>query len=72
MAWQQRQFVWLRCLKVDPNICCTCFVQYDETGTDWISCTYGRWLHEDCVEDITLDDEGKERMCLFYLDVLTL
>ena len=43
--------------EIDPNICCTCFVHYDqdETDGDWVSCACGRWLHENCVVDISVD-----------------
>ena len=59
--------------EIDPNTCCTCFVHYDqdETGADWVSCACGRWLHEDCVVDVTIDDEGKERLCPYCLNLLT-
>ena len=32
---------------VNPNICCTCFVHYDQddSGGDWVACACGRWLH---------------------------
>lgn len=57
---------------IDANICCMCFVRYeeyvDETGAVWVSCTCGRWLHEDCAEDCVLDGEGKVRTCPFCLD----
>ena len=61
---------------IDPNICCMCFVTYEDdvlegVGASWISCACGRWLHEDCAEDqIIIDDDGKERNCSFCLDLL--
>ena len=60
--------------EIDPNICCTCFVHYneDEAGGDWVSCVCGRWLHEDCVVDVTIDEEGKERLCPYCLNLFTL
>ncbi len=59
--------------EINPNICCTCFVHYDqdETNADWVSCACGTWLHEDCVVDVTIDDEGKEHLCLYCLNLLT-
>lgn len=41
---------------IDANVCCMCFVRYEEdvigeTGAVWVSCTCGRWLHENCAED---------------------
>ena len=58
---------------IDPNICCTCFAHYDqdETGGDWVSCACGRWLHEDCVVDVTIDSEGKECLCPYCLNLLS-
>lgn len=61
---------------IDTNVCCMCFGRYEDdvfadTGsTDWLSCACGRWLHEDCVEDIETDSDGKDRMCPYCLDGL--
>ena len=60
---------------IDPNICCMCFVTYEDdvlegAGASWISCACGRWLHEDCAEDQIINDNGKERNCSFCLDLL--
>ena len=62
---------------IDPNKCCMCFVSYEDdilegTGADWIFCKCGRWLHEDCVEDIVKDSDGDERFCSFCLDKYTI
>ena len=59
---------------IDPNIiCCTCFAHYDqdETGGDWVSCACGRWLHEECVVNVTIDSEGKECLCPYCLNLLS-
>jgi len=58
---------------IDVNVCCMCFVHYDEDviegcGADWIYCKCGRWLHEDCVEEVVKDSEGVERFCAFCVD----
>ena len=50
-----------------------CNGQYEDNvtadcGTDWLSCACGRWLHEDCIEDLVTDGEGKDRMCPYCLD----
>ena len=37
------------------------------TGAEWIACGCGQWLHEDCAEDVVLDDKGNERFCVFCL-----
>ena len=61
-----------KCHEINPNICCMCFSTYeedmiDEVGTDWISCAYGWWLHEDCAEDRELNDDGQERFCPYCI-----
>ena len=38
---------------IDANTCCVCFETYEddvkeENGREWIECSCGRWLHEDC------------------------
>ena len=53
---------------IDTNVCCVCFSTYEEdvlegAGADWIACTCGRWLHEECVEDCVVDASGNERYC---------
>ena len=60
---------------IDPNVCCMCFVTYEDdvlegARASWISCACGRWLHEDCAEDQIIDDDGNERNCSFCLDLL--
>ena len=56
--------------EIDPNVCCMCFVTFEEdtirqTGAEWVPCACGRWLHEDCAEDIEVDSDGNERCCPF-------
>ena len=62
---------------IDPNKCCMCVVTYEDdvldgAGVEWISCKCGRWLHEDCVEDIVKDSTGDERYCSFCIDKYTI
>ena len=62
---------------IDVNVCCMCFVHYDDdvregSGADWIFCKCGRWLHEDCIEDVVKDNEGTERFCSFCVDKFTI
>ena len=50
--------------EIDFNVCCMCFGTYSEDvangdGRNWIECTCGRWLHEDCAEDCLLNKDGK-------------
>ena len=40
--------------EVNKNECCVCSGTYDkdveeENGREWLNCTCGRWLHDDCV-----------------------
>ena len=44
--------------EINIDMCCVCCDSEDAingTGTDWIECACGRWLHEECVEDCILD-----------------
>ena len=39
-----------------------CFVHYNDnvsegSEADWVFCKCGRWLHEDCVEELAADSE---------------
>ena len=34
-----------------------------EDNTAGNACGCGQWLHEDCVDDCTVDDERNERLC---------
>ena len=60
---------------IDSNVCCTCFHTYEEdvaleTGTEWLKCACGRWLHEVCVAGSPIADEnGNDRLCP-CLDIL--
>ena len=59
--------------EIDTNVCCMCFIRYEDditagSGAEWISCSCGRWLHEDCAEDCVIDNDGKERFCSFCLE----
>ena len=61
---------------IDDGECCMCFTTYeedirDQSGKEWVECACGRWLHEDCAEDCVLDNDGKERLCPFCLDILS-
>ena len=43
---------------IDTEECCACFGQYSddiESGREWLECACGRWVHEDCVENIVYD-----------------
>ena len=52
----------------DPNQCCVCFRKYEEdvleeTELNWIKCVCERWVHEDCVNEIIMDKNGRELIC---------
>ena len=60
--------------EIDESKCCVCFTMYEEdiqkkSGKDWVMCACSRWLHEECAEDCTLDNTGKERLCQLCLDL---
>ena len=49
---------------IDTEECCACFGHYSDdigTGREWLECACGRWLHEECVENIVYDANGKEK-----------
>lgn len=54
----------------DPEVweCAFCFGFYQEDGTDWVECGCGRWVHEQCMEEVVLDSNGDERFCPFCLN----
>lgn len=57
----------------DPDLeevweCAFCFGCYQEDGTDWVECGCGRWVHEQCMEEVLLDSNGDERFCPFCLN----
>ena len=50
-------------LQVDANTCALCYGTYKDDlladcGEDWLQCTCGNWVHEECVEDCTADSNG--------------
>ena len=58
---------------IDTEECCACFGQYSDdigTGREWLDCACGRWLHEDCVENIVYDTNGKEKLCPLCLSIV--
>jgi len=42
--------------------CCVCFDDYVE-GDEWVQCTCGHWLHEDCIIEVIEDSNGLPRFC---------
>ena len=56
---------------INSNVCCVCYIctfeedQLDGNGLEWVQCVCGRWLHEECICDIDVDDQGRELFCPF-------
>ena len=55
-------------VEVDCNTCSICFGSYEEDllsggGDEWLQCTCGKWVHEECVEDCEADSDGNPRFC---------
>ena len=48
--------------------CSFCYGSYCQDGREWVKCACGRWVHEQCMEDVYLDDDGQERFCPFCLN----
>ena len=47
---------------IDFDRCCACFGLYaDDAGADreWIECSCGRWIHEECIENVIRDTNSK-------------
>ena len=44
---------------IHTDLCCVCFGTYDEdieTGREWLECCCGRWIHEECIDDVDVDN----------------
>ena len=52
----------------DDYECAFCYGNYCTDGRDWVKCACSRWVHEDCMEEVILDDEGQERFCPFCIN----
>ena len=55
-------------MDIDCNTCAICFGSYEEDllsggGDEWLQCTCGKWVHEECVEDCEADSDGNPRFC---------
>lgn len=48
--------------------CAFCFESYCQDGQEWVMCACGRWVHEQCLEEIICDANGEERFCPFCLN----
>ena len=57
---------------IELNKCYMYFVSHeddilDDAKAEWKFCEFGRWLHEDCVEDV-VEDNADEHCCSFCFD----
>ena len=48
--------------------CSFCYGTYCGDGQVWVKCGCDNWVHEQCIEDVFLDEKGKERFCPFCLN----
>ena len=48
--------------------CPFCYRSYQLDGEEWLMCACGRWVHEQCMEEVFLDIDGEERFCPFCLN----
>jgi len=62
---------------IDLNVCCMCFQSWHDDvlkggGAEWVSCKCGRWMHEDCIEDVVTDNAVFQHFFSFCIDKHTL
>ena len=55
---------------VNTSECCECLRLYAKdvrqgNGAEWVECACGHWLHEDCIDSVVCDADGKEKLCSF-------
>ena len=47
--------------EINTDICCIFFGLYgDDIGTEreWLKCKCGRWIHEDCVDEVNVNSDA--------------
>ena len=51
----------------DDYECTECLGTYNDdtynTHAEWIQCDCSQWIHEDCIADTLIGDDGTERIC---------
>ena len=62
---------------INSDICCVCYRTFEDdqregSGLEWVQCVCGRWLHEECICEIDIDDQGRELLCMSFLCCLML
>ena len=50
--------------------CAFCFGNFCADGEEWLKCACSRWVHERCMEDVHLDENGEERFCPLCLNAV--
>ena len=35
----------------------------EKNGAEWVRCGCGQWIHEDCIDQVVTDKDGKDRLC---------
>ena len=65
--WQQHTLAQVRTIQLLTPIYAVCYQedQLESNGLEWVQCVCGRWLHEECICDIDVDDWGRELFCPF-------
>ncbi len=48
--------------------CPFCFEPYCQDGQEWLECACGRWIHEQCIEEVIVDSGSQERFCPYCLN----
>ena len=54
--------------KLEALSCAFCYEQFGSDDLEWVECSCGRWVHEECIEDILTDDDGNEKFCPFCIN----
>lgn len=52
----------------ETDSCAFCFELFTNDGSEWVECVCKRWVHEHCIEDIYMDEAGKEKFCPFCIN----
>ena len=55
---------------INSDVCCVCYLTFENdqqqgNGLEWVQCVCGRWLHEECICEIDIDEQGRELFCPF-------
>ena len=55
---------------VNSDVCCVCYRTFEDdqqqgNGLEWVHSVCGRWLHEECICEIDIDEQGRALFCPF-------